>query len=280
MTADNLDEVEAISDPAARARRATELLNSHQGIVARLARIRRQAIAELRAAGLSYAQVADALGVSRGRIAQLRTQRAIEQEFFGGPAVTIITPLRTAGIERPVIAHEDFEAAMTLGRFLEAADIQVSHGQVAPNGDLDLSPDGLVAICGPKSSKVMEAIIATDPLYRYAPDPSGRWRILDRASGQEFRSPLDTDPTAETDIAYLARLPRPDDQRSFLVIAGVHAIGSLGAVQYLTQPAALAELHHTVGTKPFSMVLSSSFTRSPLRILNSEPLAPPRLHPS
>jgi hypothetical protein len=280
MTADNLDEVEAISDPAARARLATELLTTHQGIVTRLARIRRQAIAELRAAGLSYAQVAEALGVSRGRIAQLRTQRAIEQDFFGGPAVTIITPLRTAGIERPVIAHEDFEAAMTLSRFLEAADIQVAHGQVAPNGDLDLSPDGLVAICGPKSSKVMDSIIATDPLYRYAPDPSGRWRILDRASGQEFSSPIDADPAAEADIAYLARLSRLDDPRAFLVIAGVHAVGSLGAVHYLTQPAILLELHRTVGAKPFSMVVSSTFTRSPLRILTSEPLVPPRLHPS
>jgi hypothetical protein len=110
-------------------------------------------------------------------------------------------------------------------------------------------------------------------------DSSGRWRILDRVSGQEFSSPIDTDPRAEADIAYLARLPR-DDERTFLVIAGIDAIGSLGAVHYLTQPGLLADLHRTVGTKPFSMAVSSTFTRSPLRILTSEPLAPPRLHPS
>jgi hypothetical protein len=47
------------------------------------------------------------------------------------------------------------------------------------------------------------------------------------------RAATGADPAAGSDIAYFARLQRPDG-RPFLVIAGVHAIGSLGAGAYLS----------------------------------------------
>src|SRR5207245_5053255 len=125
VTDHDIEQLKAIEDPAARARRAGDLLGAHQGYVNQLASIRREAIAELRASGLSYAQVGEALGVSRGRIAQLRAPAVeIEYEFFGGKVVAITTPLRTSGLARPVIAHEDFAAATSLARFLETFDIE------------------------------------------------------------------------------------------------------------------------------------------------------------
>jgi hypothetical protein len=279
LSADDVSEVAAIPDPATRARVATELLGKHQEAVTRLARIRRKALAELRAQGLSLAQAGSAIGVTRGRIAQLQTaSHLLEQEFFGGGAITITTPLRGgADAERPLVAQEDAEAAALLARLLEGFDIDTSFDHVDPTGKIDLSPDGLVAICGPKSSPTMREIIETDPVYDYSPDAAGDWRLVERATGKEYRSPIDTDPEADRDIAYFGRLRRPDG-RPLLVIAGVHAIGSLGTVAYLSDTDHVRALHNAVGGKGFSVVIGCRFTRSPLKILESEALTEPQTH--
>jgi hypothetical protein len=231
-----------------------------------MAQIRRQAIAELRSSGMSYAQVAAQLGVTRGRIAQLKTTHGLEHEFFGAATVTIATPLRASDQRRPLVAQEDVEAALTLARFLNAADISTETAHVSTAGEIDLSPRAFVAICGPASSPTIAELIGRDPAFDYTVDDSGRWRIAERATGQVFASPLDDDPDAGRDFAYLARLPRPAGELPMLVVAGIHAIGSLGAVAYLTTTQNLHELHSAVGIRPFSMVIESTFTRSPLAI--------------
>jgi hypothetical protein len=278
MADTDVERIKGIADPAERAKRAGELLAAHQGYVNQLAAIRREAIAELRATGLSYAQVGEALGVSRGRIAQLRGPAVeIEQDFFGGKVVAITTPLRTSGTDRPVIAHEDFASATALARFLETFEIETTMSQVAPDGTVDFTPPALVAICGPKSSPVIAQLIAEDEAYDFSAGADGRWRITDRATGESFASPMDDHPPADADYAYLARLAGPEG-KPVLVIAGIHAIGSLGAVHYLTRTANLHELHRLVGVKPFSAVVSSSFNRPTLQITHSALAAPPVVH--
>jgi hypothetical protein len=270
------EEIASIADPVERARAAGELLAEHQSAVTQLARIRRQAVAELRANGLSYAQVGQQLGLTRGRIAQLKPS-TVEQTFFGGTLVTIATPLRATTAGRPLVAQEDVEAAMVLTRFLDAADIATDLQHISTTGELDLSPPAIVAICGPKSSPIIQQLIAADPAFEFRPDTDGSWRIINRSSGESYGSPTDVDPTADRDIAYLARLPRRD-AAPMIVVAGVHAIGSLGAMTYLTTMANLRELHRAVADRPFSMVIESQFTRSPLKILSAHALTEPTLH--
>lgn len=243
-----------------------------------MAQIRRQAIAELRSSGMSYAQVASKLGVTRGRVAQLKTTHTVEHEFFGSTPVTIATPLRASDQRRPLVAQEDSEAALTLARFLNAADIATQTAHVSTEGAINLSTAALVAICGPASSATVAQIIALDPAFDYTADDSGRWRITERASGTTFESPLDDDPDAGRDYAYLARLPRPDDESPMIVVAGIHAIGSLGAVAHLTATENLHELHSAVGGRPFSMVIESTFTRSPLAIHSTRAATQPLIH--
>jgi transcriptional regulator with XRE-family HTH domain len=275
---EDVEQVAAISDPAVRARVATELVSKHQEIVTQLARIRRNAISELRAQGLSLAQVGEAIGVTRGRIAQIHsTSHVLEQDFFGGTSVTITTPLRASELGRPLVAQEDAEAAAQLAQLLTGFDITVSTEHVTPDGRIDLSPDGLVAICGPKSSATMRQIIDTDPALEFSPDAQDRWRLRDRATGQEHHSPIDLDPDAGQDVAYLARLHRPDG-RPLLVIAGVHAVGSLGVVAFLSDSENIRELHRAVGRSGFSLVVGCQFTRTPLKILAAEALTKPHLH--
>ncbi len=276
---DDLDHIAAISDPAARARAATERLAIYQAAVTRLARIRREAIAQLRASGLSYGRVADALGVSRGRIAQLRgTGHAVERDFFGDDIITITTPLRAGEGTRPVVAQEDFEAASQLARYLNSVEIDTSFGQVAPAGEIDFTPPGLILICGPKSSPVARKLFDTDPRLQFNVDEAGRWRLTERASGEQHASPRDDDPSADRDVAYLGRLDRPDGGPPVLVIAGVHAIGSLGVVHFLSQPGNVHQLHREIGTHRFSMVIGSAYTTSPLQILSSQADTPPLVH--
>jgi DNA-directed RNA polymerase specialized sigma24 family protein len=72
MSDDTMDEVRGLADPAARARRATELLALYARHSAELGRLRREAIDELHASGLSYAEVAMAVGISKGRVGQIK----------------------------------------------------------------------------------------------------------------------------------------------------------------------------------------------------------------
>ncbi len=195
------------------------------------------------------------------------------------PAVTIATPLRifsTGG--RPVIAQEDLEASRVLANFLNTLDIRTTFAHIPPTGEIDFRPEALVLICGPKSSSVVRSIIQDDPLLDFDEAEPGIWRIHSRENRQQFRSPIDDDAGANQDFAYLARLPRPTSAPTFLLIAGIHAIGSLGAVHYLTQAPNLHALHRSAGTGPFSAVISSTFTRSPLQILSSEAMVGPQLH--
>jgi hypothetical protein len=277
-TPEEIAEIAEIADPAERARAAGQLLAEHQSAVSQLARVRKQAIAELRANGLSYAQVGKELGLTRGRIAQLRTT-TIEQQFFGTPVVTIATPLRATSAGRPLVAQEDAEAALVLARFLDAADIATDMQHISTAGELDLSAPALVAICGPKSSQIIQQLIGTDPDFEFTADADGRWRIIERSSGRVYASPLDDDPEAEHDVAYVARLSPPGGTSDVLVVAGVHAIGSLGAMQYLTTAANLRELHRTVAHHHrFSMVIESQFAPSRLKILSARALTKPKIH--
>jgi len=215
------------------------------------------------------------------RAAGRRPDRAQLAAFFGSSRRVVITiPLRTLRTGRLVIAYEDVEAAETLARFIRAAGIDTRLRYVAPSGELDFSPAGLVAICGAKSSPVIADLIEKhDPLYACRPDEHGRAWIIERDTETRLGSPMDLGYPANQDICYLARLPRPGIDQPFLSIGGIHAAGSLGAVHYLTNPQRFHDLYQAVGSNRFTMVISSAFTRAPLRILSSEALTAPRLHP-
>src|SRR5690606_21976439 len=64
---------------------------------------------DLHAQGMSYAQIAEKAGLSRGRIHQIRhTGPAPEGAFLGTGAVTVVTPRRWDDAKkRPVVAMAD-----------------------------------------------------------------------------------------------------------------------------------------------------------------------------
>src|SRR5690606_8090092 len=126
--------------------------------------------------------------------------------------------------------------------------------------------------CGPKSSPVTADAIATDPYLAFEPDGTGRWTIREREAGKVHESPLDSGDGRSADVAYLGRLTVSG--RPMLVIAGIHALGSVGAVHYLGQH--LHELYEQVGTENFSMAVTSEFDGD--KVIKSEAACPPRTH--
>lgn len=269
---DEFESVRREPDPRRLGRRATELLVTYQQRTVELARLRREAMRQLQETeGLSYAAVAAEFGLSKGRIGQIRQSAPpAERGLFGVGPVTVAVPLR-AGRERalPVLASEDLLAYERLADYLRALQFGVRQERIPVDGQWTPAGD-VVAICGPKSSPVSAAALAADPVLDYR-ERGGRWTITERATGTVHTSPWDDgDPTA--DIAYLGRLPVPGG--SMLLVAGVHALGSVGAVDWLVGHA--AELHRAVGDRPFSMVVGSRHDGE--RVEESEALCGPTPH--
>ncbi|WP_314416578.1 sigma factor-like helix-turn-helix DNA-binding protein, partial [Streptomyces kroppenstedtii] len=67
----DMQRVSEIAVPVDRAKAAIDLMATYQGWVLELSRIRREAIEEAQASGMTQAEIAKKLGVSRGRVGQL-----------------------------------------------------------------------------------------------------------------------------------------------------------------------------------------------------------------
>lgn len=269
---DEFQSVRAEEDPILQARRAGELIALYRQRSFELARVRRDAIN--RAAqeqGLTYTAVGEELGLTRGRISQIRKDSPpTERAFFGVGPIVVATPTRTIpGRPEGGVSREDAEADRRITDLLHHLTFEVSHFAIPTDG-LWTPRHEAVVICGPKNSSVTAEIITADPLLDFRKE-GGRWLIVDRATGQEFTSPMDDGQTSE-DVAYIGRVTR--DGLTTLVIAGVHALGSVGAAAHVASR--LAELHETVGAADFSMVVRSTFDG--LTPLSTEAIWGPTAH--
>lgn len=109
MNLSTLREIAAIADPIERARTLGSVMAEQQSLVEEAARMRRQAIAEARETGHRLEEIANVLGVSPGRISQMRkgpTSRAPEPPAEPGPRVIVQRSLPAEpGLGGPARAH-------------------------------------------------------------------------------------------------------------------------------------------------------------------------------
>jgi transcriptional regulator with XRE-family HTH domain len=273
---DQFERVRREVDPLRQAQLAGELIATYQQRSVELARLRREAINRAREEkGLNFAAIAGKLGLTRGRITQIRqTAPPPERALFGVGPVTVAIPNRLlAGRALPVISSEDARAADLLTELLTDLAFGIDRFRIPPSGEWEPHGD-VVAICGPKSSPVTAQAIASDPVLRFDPDHAGKWTIRERDNSRSYESPMDDlDAPTWSDVAYVGRLALPTGQLIF-VVAGVHALGSVGAIDYLRRH--VAELYAQVGTHRFSMVVASDHDGE--TVTRSELLCAPRVH--
>ena len=253
---DEFADVRRDPDPIRRGRRATELLALYQQRSTELARLRREALEEAhRDLGLPYSQIAASLGITKGRVTQIRsTAPAPARALFGVGPVTIVTPYRyqVTDRERPLLAAEDVAAAAAAKQLLESFDFVTRSAQIGPD-DAELPSGDLFIICGPKSSPAVMRLLDTDPRLTIAHDEEG-WFVEDRQTRTRHYSPSDI-AGESTDVAYVAR--RGEKDRTITHVAGLHAIGSLGAVRFLA--ASAFELYRISACDSFSLLVESAY---------------------
>ncbi len=272
--AGDYEQIAQITDPYELLRAATTRLGEAQEEVTELARLRRRVIQDLHAKGMSYAQIGDAAGLSRGRIHQIRhTGPAPEGAFLGSGAVIVVTPLRRdAATSRQLVALDDVTAGKRVEDLARTFGLTVTSEHVGADGEIDLNRPGLIVICGPRMSAGMATAYDTDPVIRWQREDDG-WVLRDTATGTAYRSGSDGDPPRPHDVAYLGRLGRPDGNGTFLAIAGIHPQGSLGVAQLLVTD--ISSLWGQAGDGQFSVVIGTDYdaeTHEPVRIELASPL--------
>ena len=114
---------------------------------------------------MTYTEIASALGITKGRITQIRgSAPSAERGFFGVGPVAVGVPWRwqTTDRERPLIAAEDAKSGDLTGKLLADLGFTVSTFQVGP--ETEALPEGdVVLICGPISSPIASTYLADDP---------------------------------------------------------------------------------------------------------------------
>lgn len=272
MSADDVARVFAIEDKVERLKAATDGVAAAQQTINELTRIRRAVIRELHAEGWTFARIGAAAGLSRARIHQVSTQGpAPEGLFFGHGSLTILTPEVRAG---RVLGAPDPSASARLVELLRELGFAVSVETFAPGRPVDLNRDGLIVLGGPELSPNLRQLVAADPRLRRTVVRAGDARrgIEDRAARRVYR-PAGPEPH---DIAYLARLPRPDGRGTCLVIDGLHPPGSLGAVRLLATR--LATLHERAATHLFSVLVAVRYDRTSGEPVDADLLTPVYRH--
>ncbi|WP_058854178.1 sigma-70 RNA polymerase sigma factor region 4 domain-containing protein [Nocardia jinanensis] len=232
--ANEFDEVRSDPDPVRRGQLATELITLYQQRATELARLRREAIEEAHRTGLSYTEIAERLGITKGRIGQIRTNAPPpERAFFGVGPVAVGIPGQAGAEDEREHLHFDVSYQATQERVeVDLARLSLASTRFEIDSDTEQVPAGdAVVICGPDSAPVAESLLAADESLSFE-NIDGTWCLIEKSSGRRYSSPFRADLTNRIDIGYLGR--RVEDGRVIVQIAGVTSIGSMGVAHWLT----------------------------------------------
>lgn len=269
---DDFDAVRGDADPIRRARRAAALATHYQQRATELARVRKAAIEEAhRELNLSYTEIATALGISKGRITQIRgTAPGHERAFFGVGPVSVGVPLRhgTDHRMRTYIDASDALAQDQAESILLSLALTADRFNIEPDRQEPPAGDSVV-ICGPRSAPVGARLLESDRYLGFVREDE-RWYIVDHVTGARFHSPRLDDKPEDAEYGYFARHREQD--RVIIHVAGITAVGSSGVLHYLLSN--VRPLFDQLGDVSFSMVVKCTYMDD-TTITSSEVVAGP-----
>ena len=159
-----LDAAASIADPVERVRALARLVTRYEGLVRDAARLRRQAIIDaLAVPGMKQEQLARALGVSPGRVSQMRKAAAGAAEsvepvvtgWLAGPGREALARVAICGSRSAGTSAAHIDAAVpALAGLLMRRSYAVSHGPVGVGAEVltyvadHHHPQGLSAVRG------------------------------------------------------------------------------------------------------------------------------------
>jgi len=262
----------------AQARRANRSVKRYTELVSESSRERREALDELIKRNYPRKQLAELLGVSVSRIGQLikagpRPERAL---LARGSVTVAIGGKREGGRDGDATAPR----AVASAEAAQAADLIIStcadYGLscetreiVPPPGMVNLNRDNLVVIGSPRILPIVGQVLESDPHLTFGHDSDG-WHLVDHTTRSRYRSPSDRG--EPQDYAYLGRIPRPDGRGTLLYLAGIHAMGTLGAARHLTEH--VEELYEQARSRRWSTVVATSYDPTTRAVTKTEPVTP------
>ncbi|MFE9207011.1 sigma-70 family RNA polymerase sigma factor [Micromonospora sp. NPDC007230] len=262
-----------IQDPGERARKASDLIDEHQAAVNELSRLRREALDEMVSQGMTHAQIAQVVGMTRARVGQLlssgpRPERAM---LGTGPLTVAVGGKFEADKKDPyaVVSAEMLAAYEKLSNLARGLGLKTEYEVVPPPGMVDLNRTNLVVVGSPRILPFVGQVLASDSKLGFGKDDGGLY-LVNHQTGEEFRSPSDSG--EPVDYGYIGRLPRPDGRGTFLYLAGIHAMGTVGVAQFLEDH--LDELYREVKNRRFSLLVSCTYDPAKRTIKKVDALTP------
>lgn len=244
------------ADPWTRVSRANEVISKLQAAVTDFSHIRRAGLDELISSGNKQADIAKRTNMTPARLSKLLSSGpGPEWALLGSGALTVVVGGKSdssrASSPQAVISHETLAAYNLIRETAQSYGLDTKHEVVPPPGiKLKLNRPNLIVLTSPRLLPLVGQVLEADPNLAFDEDDDG-WYLADRHTGVTYRSPSDNnDPR---DVAYVGRLPRPDGKGDFLYLAGVHAMGTLGAAKYLTEH--IHDLHQEVKNRRWSTLV-------------------------
>lgn len=243
-------EVEALKDPLELLKQSTELLTYNHQLGMELARLRRQAVDQaIEELGMSYSQIAQEAGLSKGRIGQIKKSAPpAERKLFGIGPVKVAVPLRDKnGRAFHQVDLGDLRARESLSVLLKSLFLQYEETYITASDKWELGPE-TIAICGPKTSTVVKKCLDQDSNIDFKERGEGVWDLY-----IQQKEVWATELAEFSDYGYLGKLPVHGG--FCFIIAGIHSAGSIGVAKYLSDHA--SEIFERYGESPFSMIIGA-----------------------
>ncbi|WP_280435865.1 sigma factor-like helix-turn-helix DNA-binding protein [Nocardia carnea] len=220
------EQVRSEPDPIRRGRRATELITLYQQRAAELARLRKEAIEEAHRKGLNYTEIAKLLGITKGRISQIKSGAPpAERAFFGVGPVAVGIPRRDTATDATGFDASDRAARQLVEKVLARLSLASSRFEIDPDAE-EVPAGDTVVICDPGSAPVAQELLAADEALSLE-KVDGEWCLVDKSTGRRYTAQGESG----ADIGFLGR--REEDGRVIVQIAGVTSAGSHGVAHWL-----------------------------------------------